>query len=220
MDSAIYSVIFSRNSARMAAYTEEERGAYLRKMLDTSRQYIDEALLMAVCRFSNSNYQLVFVNRMKGGLAELMEGALALEDMQYYQHFETERYLGTLEEGAPADFSARPRYVDGQPALFKVSLLQHAPGYYQAPAGQVSELVSQRQACFDEVGAKPVFRAVSDWSDEAWRGFALEWFPSLPALQQFQQTMRSTAWGQLFQTRSTLCYGSGGSLSPNPWEKR
>lgn len=220
MDKSIYALIFSRNSARMASFTDEERGAFLGKMREVNAQYIAESLLMGACRFSNSAYQNVFVVRLKGGVKELMEGAVALEDIQFYQNFETERYLGTLEEGAASDFSPLPRYVDGQPALFRIALFQNAPGYYPASAEQIHAITTQRQACLDEVRAKPIFRAVSDWSNEEWRGFSVEWFPSLPALQQSQDAVRDTGWGKLFRTKSVLVYGVGGSLSPNPWEKR
>lgn len=220
MDSSIYSLIFSRNSARITSYTDEERGAYLRKMKEVNAKYIAESVLIAACRFSNSRYELVFVNRLHGGFKELTEGTLALEDIQFYQHFETERYLGTLEESVAADFSPRPRYADGQPTLFKITVFRNAPGFYQASKDQINAILNQRQACFDEVGAKLLFQADSDWSNEEWRGFSIEWFPRLPALQQFQRLMRDTAWGQFFQAKSVLGYGMGGTLSPNPWEKR
>ena len=88
--------------------------------------------------------------------------------------------------------------------IYKLWQAKFNEAWYQLSPEEQNQRLTQVQGALEQVGGKTVVLCNSDWSNEQWRGFGVEEFPDIEAVQKHAKLLGELDWDRYLVSISTL----------------
>ena len=88
--------------------------------------------------------------------------------------------------------------------IYKFWQAKFNEAWYQLSEDEQNERLAKVQGALEQVGGKVVVLCDSSWSNEEWRGFGVEEFPDIEAVQKHTQLLNELNWNRYLRGTSML----------------
>jgi hypothetical protein len=194
----------ARNKAQ-ANRSDTEQEAFNQALIAAHVDVGARPLIMCDCTWANEEYSNWGITTYPN-LDSRIKQAQALEKFGFFQSTESLTLLGTLMgELKPVNLTPEMVY-----SLWMVRSDPAATAAYKALSkADQDALWAGHSNAFDRLGGCMIVTCGSYWANDAYRGFGVEAFPHIEAMQEFKAELEKLDWPLYMPAVSTL-----GTLSP------
>lgn len=214
MDTPLYKVYLLR---RLPAYYQmpaEEITALRAEMARRQHELGVRDLFNGETAWSNERYELFGVE-FYPYLGAVREYTRCLTNLNFYQYFATESYLGIPMDNSYPDFSFEPP-APGDQALYRLYFSRRAPQAALMSEEMRREIMGRVQDTARAMNITTRLSAYMRWNNESWDYFGVERFPTMETLIGYSQFLTEIDWYNLYEAKSYLGYALGGLASGLP----
>jgi hypothetical protein len=158
--------------------------------------------------WSNERYEYFGVE-FYPNLNAVQEYTRRLTELNFYQYFDTESYLGIPMDNSYPDFNFEPPQP-GDCAVYRLFFSRRSPQAALLDPETRENVLLRVQETARSMGITTVLSAYMRWNNESWDYFGVERFPNMETLIGYSQFLTENDWYSYSQAASYLGYALGG----------
>lgn len=211
MDTALYKLYLFKRTPQYYDLREADWNTLRAHVTAQQQKFGVRDLFNARMTWSNERYQFFGVEFYPS--LEAVQGyTQCVEDLGFFQYFESESFLGIPMDNTYPYFFDQPA-APGEKPVYRVYLTGKTDFARQLSAEELEQRYAVTHAQAQRAGAQLLLSAYMRWNNEGYDYFGIERFPNMEALIGFSQFLSSSDWYHLVHSRSYLGTAFGGIIS-------